>query len=856
MTFVGPLPGFMVQFVEGRGFFFLEELQSIGYRWGVPWCVGGDFNVVRCMAEKSRVISGLGSMRRFSLFIDEMELVNFPLQGGSFTWSGSGVMSRIDRFLVLDEKEGAGVLSAVDMSIRVEVRKEFGHLAHMEEIGFRQKSRCLWLKDGDRNTKFFHHIANVHRQVNQIGRIRVNGVDFSTSEGEGWRAGLDGVIFNVISEAVCTSLERPFSKEEVFAALHSMSGDKAPGPDGFTISFFQHCWGVVKTEGGAEDIRDFRPISLLGSVYKLLAKVLENRLRVVLDGVVSDSQNAFVGGRQILDTVLVVNECVDSWLRQGKPGLICKLDIEKAYDNVNWQFLMYMLERLGFGERWWRWVLFCISTVRMSVLVNGSPEGFFPTQRGLQQGDPLSPLLFILVMEALGRLLARAVQQGLLKGFEVGVVPGVVEVSHLFYADDALIFCDAEEEHIGYLRCVLLCFEAVSGLRVNLAKSELIPVGETARTSIFATILGCKVVYLLVTYLGLPLGASFKAKRVGDGVVDKVQRRLARWKRQYLSKGGWLVLIKSVLASISTYFMSVHVIPVSVARWIEQLQRHFLWGGGGEGAHYHLLSWDQICLPKESGGLGVRRLVLFNLALLGKWLWRFVVEKEQLWRRVVVAKFGMGRGEWCSKTVGLSHGCGVWKGIWLGREAFWSRVRLKVGTGDRVRFWRDRWCGDLSLEFQFPLIFAIAVDYEVLVATVKIGEGQSTVWNVQLRRNVQDWEQDQLVELLGFLYGLKFVGNGQDSLVWDCPRSKGIFTLSFFYRRLVQDGFAQDVARVYPWRGVWLSGLPSKVAFFVWTASLGGVLTIDNLICRGHILVNWCCLCGRATESVDHLLIL
>ncbi|XP_028073720.1 uncharacterized protein LOC114276135 [Camellia sinensis] len=134
---------------------------------------------------------------------------------------------------VLDERKGAGVLSAADMSIWEEVRKEFGHLARME-ISFRQQSRCLWLKDGDQNTKFFHRMANAHRRVNQIGRIRVNGVEFSTFEGvkdsivgyykhlfrnvgEGWRLGLDGVIFNVISEADCMSLETPFSEEEVFA---------------------------------------------------------------------------------------------------------------------------------------------------------------------------------------------------------------------------------------------------------------------------------------------------------------------------------------------------------------------------------------------------------------------------------------------------------------------------------------------------------------------------------------------------------------------------------------------------------------------------------------------------------------
>ncbi|GMP31378.1 hypothetical protein CsSME_00005615 [Camellia sinensis var. sinensis] len=137
----------------------------------------------------------------------------------------------------------------------------------------------------------------------------------------------------------------------------------------------------------------------------------------------------------------------------------------------------------------------------------------------------------------------------------MGKAPAILSVSHLFYVDDALIFCDANVDQIGYLRCVLLCFEAVSGLRVNLAKSEWIPVGEMATISVLVAIMGCRVATLPVTYLGLPLGASFKSKGVWDRVVDRVQRQLAGWKRQYLSKGGRLTLIKSVLSSIPTYFV-------------------------------------------------------------------------------------------------------------------------------------------------------------------------------------------------------------------------------------------------------------------------------------------------------------
>ena len=165
-------------------------------------------------------------------------------------------------------------------------------------------------------------------------------------------------------------------------------------------------------------------------------QVMAKRLRTVLAGVISESQNAFVAGRQILDAILVANECVDSRVREGKSGMMCKLDIEKAYDNVDWGFLQYIMERMGFGVKWRRWIYFCISTVCFLVLVNGSPAGFFQSYKGLRQGDPLSPFLFIMVMEALSRLLQRGIRGELLKGFEVGSgEEGRIVVSHLLYAD-------------------------------------------------------------------------------------------------------------------------------------------------------------------------------------------------------------------------------------------------------------------------------------------------------------------------------------------------------------------------------------------------------------------------------------
>ena len=289
-------------------------------------------------------------------------------------------------------------------------------------------------------------------------------------EPEAWRPTIDGLDFASLDESNRFSLEREFDRGEIIAALREAEGDKAPGPDGFTIAFFQKCWCLIEEDVmaffakfhsqcifekslnatflclipkkiNAINIKDFRPISLVGSLYKLLSKVLAYRLQSVLDKLISNSQNAFVGGRQILDSILIANECLNSRLKSGVPSVIIKLDIEKAYDHVNWNAFFYLMERMGFGEKWERWMKACITTVRFSVLINGSPAGFFGSSRGLRQGDPLSPLLFLLVMKVRSRLLKMTEEGGFLRGFQASPnVRGGLHISHLLFADDTILF--------------------------------------------------------------------------------------------------------------------------------------------------------------------------------------------------------------------------------------------------------------------------------------------------------------------------------------------------------------------------------------------------------------------------------
>lgn len=180
----------------------------------------------------------------------------------------------------------------------------------------------------------------------------------------------------------------------------------------FEKSFNATFIALIPKKKGAKELRDFRPISLIGSVYKLFSKVLTERLKGVISKLVYGQQMDFIKGRQIMDAVLVANEAVDSRQKEKKLGILCNLDIEKAYDHVNWNFLLNMLERMGCGHKWLHWIKICISTVSFSILINGTPTGFFKAQRGLRQGDPLSPFLFVIVMEGLNNMIKSAKVNG------------------------------------------------------------------------------------------------------------------------------------------------------------------------------------------------------------------------------------------------------------------------------------------------------------------------------------------------------------------------------------------------------------------------------------------------------------
>ena len=398
------------------------------------------------------------------------------------------------------------------------------------------------------------------------------------------------------------------------------------------IFFFFFWWGVG---GGCR----FGRIKYVGiSPYMFLSHpcMLESYQKSgmwkVMDKVISPSQNAFVEGSQILDAALIANKAVDSMLRRNDGGVICKLDIEKAYDHLNWEHVLEVMRRMGFGQRWLSWIYWCMSTVSFSILINGVSIGFFRSTRGLRQGDPLSPYLFILGMDILSRLVNKAMEGNFLSGCKIVGVreEEELEVSHLLYADDTLLFCKDNPNQLACLGWILMWFEALSGLEINLSKSEIFPTGGRENIEVLTAKLGCKAGTLPTTYLGLPLGVPHKSVRIWDPIEERFRRRLATWKRQYISKGGRVTLIRSTLLNLSIYFMSLFRIPSLVCKRLEKIQRDFFWGGGNLEKKPHLVKWVTVCTDKKVGGLGVRGLHKLNKALLGKWLWRFANERNSL----------------------------------------------------------------------------------------------------------------------------------------------------------------------------------------------------------------------------------
>ncbi|RVW70239.1 putative ribonuclease H protein [Vitis vinifera] len=476
--------------------------------------------------------------------------------------------------------------------------------------------------------------------ANEIG----NSLNFwrtkESPPGESWR--VEGLDWSPVSEESASRLDSLFTEEEISRVIFQLDRDEALGPYGFTITVFQDCCDVIK-EDLVRVFAEFHRSRIINrstnTSFIIITKVLSGQLRGVLYETIHSTQGAFVQGRQILDVALIVNEIVDKKRRSREEGVVFKIDFEKAYDHVRWDFLDHVLEKKGFGPRWRTWMKGCLSTVSYAVLVNGNAKGWVKATRGLRQDE-----------------------RSLLEGFREG--RNRTRVSHLQFADDTIFFSNSYVEDLQTLKSLLLVFGHISGLKVNLDKSNLFGINfDQNHLSRLAVLLDCKASDWPILYLGLPLGGNLKACGFWDPVIERISQRLDGWQKAYLSLGGRITLIHSCLSHIPSYFISLFKILALVAAKIERLQKDFLWSRVGEGKRDHLVSWDVVCSPKVKGSLGFGKISLRNLALLGKWLWRYFRESSTLWHQVILSIYGTHSNDWdANNIVRWSHRC-PWKAI-------------------------------------------------------------------------------------------------------------------------------------------------------------------------------------------------
>ncbi|XP_071719506.1 uncharacterized protein [Rutidosis leptorrhynchoides] len=682
--------------------------------------------------------------------------------------------------------------------------------------------------------------------------------------------------FRVLSTQQSESIEAPFSEAEVRKAVWDCGDDKAPGPDGFSIRFIKHFWDLLKEDvikfvncfhasgyipNGCNSsfftmlpkvdspllVKDYRPISLIGIQYKILAKILASRLSLVIDSVISNNQSAFVKGRQILDGPLIINELVDWCKRKKKQAMLLKVDFEKAFDSISWEYLISMLGFLGFGKRWILWIKGCLMSSRASVLVNGSPSEEFHIGRGLRQGDPLSPFLFIICMEGLHAAIMDSMHLNFFKGVQVGCGPNAQVVSHCFFADDALFVGEWNDGNAQNLLCILRCFQLVSGLRINMIKSNLLGVGiNGVEVDRLAGNLGCRPDKLPFTFLGLPVGKNMNRIDSWDPILNKFKSKLATWKVNLLSFGGRLTLIKSVLGALGTYYFSMFKAPKGVLKSFESIRAKFFWGCSNDTKKVQWVKWSDVCRGKDKGGLGVIPLKNLNNSLLYKWRWRYLTCKNWLWSKVVRAIHGSSpdvvtlpssiSGKWSciTRVIGNIHAT---------VPAAISSISVHIGNGCNTLFWHERWLNGHLLCDIYPRLYALETQQNCSIQDCRVSDDWIWHWRREIRSGVED---QQLQAILGELSSVVFTNH---EVKWVCNvSSDGSFSVHGFRSLLYNDA-------VHPFPTEWFNFIPPKVNIFLWRSRLGRLPDKCSLLERGisSYSMIMCSSCNQHVEDMPHI---
>ncbi|XVF17280.1 hypothetical protein REPUB_Repub10bG0106100 [Reevesia pubescens] len=407
-----------------------------------------------------------------------------------------------------------------------------------------------------------------------------------------------------------------------------------------------------------------------------------------------------------------------------------------------------------------------------------------------------------------------------------------------------MLFAKASFDQIEVIKSCVEEFSQVSGLRVNLEKSRLFVSPNVDRNLARSLSSRCDIPLTdnLGTYLGVPIIHKSVSRETYAPVVDKVLKKLADWKGRVLSQAGRRVLIQTTTTSIPLYTMQSAMLLISICNRLDKINSNFLWGGSADTERNHLVSWDKVCSPRNQGGLGLRKIKDYNLAMLAKTGWSLHTRQESLWCEVFKAKY-MGDKQFleCAKKAGSSS---TWRGILKTQNVFEKGLKWKIGDGSRIRFWNDWWVGAQ------PLINTLSQQSSEIDVNAKVQDMLSSAgeWNIQQIRDLLP--QDQVDEIRGIplLFNLRSV----DSSFWGYSKN-GEFTVSSAYTVVTRSG-REALAELENLDWIWKLQSPERVRFFIWLLYQNKLNTNEVRVRKGMCDSSLCGHCLNSEESLDHIM--
>eukprot|EP00253_Pinus_taeda_P001792 PITA_01792 len=755
-----------------------------------------------------------------------------------------------------------------------ELYKELYKQNRMEEEEQRQKSRCLWLNSGDKNTSFFHNSLKLRRAGNNIERIKVeervltDQEEIKDAASRHFQTLLTAdpnylenpdflnIMENKISEAQSAELDKEITTEEIEWSILSMPSDKAPGPDGFTVAFYKTHWEIIKKDyirmvknfftkckmgsiiksshlalipkdPNPQSFDRFRPISLCNVSYKIITKILANRLKNILPSIISENQGGFVPRRHITDNVILIQEAIHSSISRNERGMIIKLDMANAFDRVNHSFLQAVLKKFGISEHFTSRVMECISSNWTAPLINGRPCSAFKSSRGLRQGCPLSPFLYIIMAETLSLHLENKRRLKEITGIDI--VRGAKGINHSLFADDTLLIGGASSLMARRFKETLDLFLQASGGKLSNNKCMIytwnVPRHITQRISLIMEI-PAQGNWSHFKYLGLPLAKDSIKSEIWVKLIEKLRGKLQSWGMYWLNLAGRTILIKAVLSALPIYQFAITLAPASIHKHMELIIRSFLWQGGKQDTKK------------------------FSLV---KWRKRILSEKGSWWTEIIKKKYLNGvNSNILSETIIDRHCTPVWKLIKKSLPQFKPHISRAPGNGRGISVWDDRIMGS---EARGALPKFRPLQQWMMQANLKtlydISQWDQNVWkgwkSLALPNDLMNIWADLKYSLIGSAPTNRM---SEGKFIWD--PSGGCYTVKEGYRAL------QNAPPINNWslhKVAWRTESLPKVKLFNWTLLHGKILTADNLRKKGIQGPSICSMCRKAEESCSHLFI-